>query len=295
MADPKLRHVSDTAFLVAQCRASETLRPDALFRDPLAARLAGDKGKAILAAFPTAAMTGWTIAIRTVIIDGFLRAALERGCDMVINLGAGLDTRPYRLDLPPELSWVEVDYPDVIAFKEQQLAREQPRCRLERCGLDLADILARQELFAELAARAERPIVLSEGLLPYLDLDEVAALAHDVHAFSRLDAWIVDYISPETHAYRARSGLDRHLSNTPFKFQPPDWFGFFATHGWRPREIQYLGEVGAQLGRRAPLPWRLRLLGRIFRPFIPPERRARLRRFAGYVLLEPAPPEATLH
>ena len=67
-----IQHVSDTAFLIAQCRAVESARPDALFRDPLAARLAGDKGRAVLDAWPRPAMTAWMTAVRTVVIDDFI-------------------------------------------------------------------------------------------------------------------------------------------------------------------------------------------------------------------------------
>jgi hypothetical protein len=30
---------------------------------------------------------------------------------------------------------------------------------------------------------------------------------------------------------------------------PDDWFAFFAAHGWRAREVRYLPEEGARLGR----------------------------------------------
>ncbi len=45
---------------------------------------------------------------------------------MVINLGAGLDSRPYRMALPPSLLWVEVDYSHMIGFKNEKLAKEKP-------------------------------------------------------------------------------------------------------------------------------------------------------------------------
>jgi O-methyltransferase involved in polyketide biosynthesis len=57
MASGDIQHVSDTAFLVAQCRAIESARGDALFHDPLAAKVAGDKGEAIIASFPSAKIT----------------------------------------------------------------------------------------------------------------------------------------------------------------------------------------------------------------------------------------------
>jgi len=43
--DPTIGHVSDTALCVAVYRAEESERPDALFKDPLARRLAGERGR----------------------------------------------------------------------------------------------------------------------------------------------------------------------------------------------------------------------------------------------------------
>ncbi len=126
MAAPLIENVSDTAFWVAHHRGLEGNRPDALFRDPLALRLAGERGRQIAQSMPHGPMTGWVMAIRTCIIDDYVSAAVADGADTVLNLGAGLDTRPYRMELPTSLTWIEVDYPAVIDFKE---ASSRPRRR----------------------------------------------------------------------------------------------------------------------------------------------------------------------
>ena len=51
---------------------------------------------------------------------------------MVINLAAGLDSRPYRMQLPASLRWVEVDLPDMLNYKQVVLANESPLCVVER-------------------------------------------------------------------------------------------------------------------------------------------------------------------
>lgn len=111
MPDPILQDVADTAFWVATYRARETERPDALFRDPLAAKLAGDRGSRIDKRMNDARYVSWSVIIRTRIIDSFIEKLLSEGVDMVVNIGAGLDTRPYRMELPPELQWVEREQP----------------------------------------------------------------------------------------------------------------------------------------------------------------------------------------
>jgi methyltransferase (TIGR00027 family) len=125
-----VRGVSDTARWVAYFRALETQRPDALFRDPFAERLAGEHGFQIANTLPDGNKHEWAWVTRTYLFDQFLSRAIQEGADVVVNLAAGLDARPYRMDLPAPLRWVEVDFPEIVAYKEEILANEQPRCHL---------------------------------------------------------------------------------------------------------------------------------------------------------------------
>ncbi len=114
MTAHRIDDVADTALWIAAYRARESQRPDALFRDPLAARLAGEKGAAIAARMTGAKQFSWMTAVRTAVIDRMLLDAIGRGARAVLNLGAGLDARPYRLALPPELRWIEVDVDKIV-------------------------------------------------------------------------------------------------------------------------------------------------------------------------------------
>src|SRR3954471_5714637 len=105
--------VSDTALWVAHYRGQEAARPAPAFRDPLAARLAGERGAALAAAMGNAPLMSWAMVLRTTALDRLVMGAIERGAQAVLNLGAGLDTRPYRLTVPAALRWVEVDFPGV--------------------------------------------------------------------------------------------------------------------------------------------------------------------------------------
>ncbi len=159
-----VRGISDTARWVAYFRAQETQRPDALFRDPYAERLAGEHGFQIANTLPDGNKHEWAWVARTYLFDQFLSRAIQDGADLVVNLAAGLDARPYRMNLPATLEWVEVDLPDIVSYKEEILKDEAPRCRLERISLDLSDLLGRRKLFAELDTRATKVVVASEGL-----------------------------------------------------------------------------------------------------------------------------------
>jgi methyltransferase (TIGR00027 family) len=282
-----IQNVSDTAFLVAGFRALESERPQPLFRDPLAAKLAGEHGKRILATVPkTFGVSPWLVAIRTVTIDDLITRAIGEGVDTVLNLGAGLDTRPYRMALPPELGWVEVDYPHVIALKEERLAGEAPCCRLDRVSLDLVDRDARRKFLAETASGAAKVLVLTEGVTPYLTEAEVAELADDLRRIDAVQYWINDYYSPESHRF-ADKRRAKFMRNAPLRFRPQDWFAFFAARGWRTREVRYIAEEGERLGRPIPLPPLLKLWVNFARLFASRERRDNMKRFVAYVLLTP--------
>jgi methyltransferase (TIGR00027 family) len=286
----QIQNVSDTAFAVAHYRAAETERADALFRDPLASLLTGDRGKRMAAAMPVPGIVSQIVVIRTCIIDGFIRLAISQGVDTILNLGAGLDTRPYRMDLPESLLWIEVDYPRVIEFKGERLASQKPRCKLERVSLDLENPSERRKFLQATNARAKKLLVLTEGVVSYLSEEDVASLADDLRSLDRADGWIVEYFSPVFAKYRMRGHTGRKMQNAPFKFMPKDWFGFFAAHGWRPQSVGYLAEEAERLGRPITLPGLMGAMMRIRSLFASKEQRAAFRKFQAYVLLEPSTP-----
>src|ERR1700680_1165891 len=175
MSEPAMvvRNISDTARWAAVFRANETQRPDALFRDPYAARLAGALGVDIASTLPHGNSYAWAWVARTYLFDQFILREIQQGADMVINLAAGLDARPYRMQLPPSLNWVEVDLPEILSYKEEILRDEKPVCSLERIRLDLSNVPARRDLFAELGRRSKKALIITEGLLIYLNAEDV--------------------------------------------------------------------------------------------------------------------------
>ena len=179
---PLVRNISDTALWVAHYRAVETDRPDAIFRDPFARALAGERGERIAKAQTFADQNAWSFLARTYLFDQFIVAAVRGGVDLVVNLAAGLDTRPYRMDLPKTLRWVEIDLPGILDYKETILKGVPPVCMLERLRLDLSDESARREVFARVADGSSRALVVTEGLLIYLSPEQVASLALDLAA-----------------------------------------------------------------------------------------------------------------
>ena len=247
-------NVSDTARWVAVYRAWESARPDALFDDPYAKSLAGERGKAIAALMPAQARSGWPMVARTKLIDDLVQAAVARGCDCVINLAAGLDTRPYRLALPSSLKWIEADLPELIGEKEQLLADAKPRCQLRRIKVDLTDIGARVLALRDALTSSTQALVISEGLLVYLDEAQVSGLSTDLAAMTGVRHWIIDLGSPAI-LEMMNKGMGATLASAPLKFAPENGIAFFEALGWRVEQMHSIFHAALRFRR---LPWFLR-------------------------------------
>lgn len=282
-----IRNVSDTALWVAVFRAQESERSDPLFFDPYARELAGERGAEIA---KQVGMPGWPIVVRTVALDEMiLKAVEEDGFDTVLNLAAGLDTRPYRLALPATLRWIEVDLPAMVEYKREKLKDAKSFCRLERHAVDLADVAARRALFTKLGAAADKLLVVTEGLLIYLDPEEVKTLAADLHQPPAFKRWLMDIASPSLLKMLARRGTTRADNTLPgsdsvqFKFAPAEHLEFFRPYGWKPGEYRDTATEARRL-KRFEIPFMFKLMGTLMS--LHPRIRAKMRTFSGIAALE---------
>jgi methyltransferase (TIGR00027 family) len=279
-----IENVSDTARWVAVYRAMETARPDALFRDPFADRLAGSQGREIVDEVKQGKALAWPMIVRTAVFDEIILDAVnQKKVDLVVNLAAGLDTRPWRLPLPPSLHWVDVDLPGILNYKTGMLKDETPKCRYEAVTADLTDAEVRRTLFARLGAEATRALIIAEGLLIYLQPEQVGALATELHAQLTFQDWLIDLASPQLLKRMMKTwGKQLNEGGAPFVFAPAEDTAFFLPYGWREGEYHSLWEEALRLNRTMKGAKFWSFLGR----FYPKKMRESFRRFSGLVLLE---------
>ncbi len=255
--EPLIRNISDTARWVAVYRARETERADALFKDPFARRLAGERGEEIARGLPFAEKYAWPYVARTINFDRIIKDQISQGADMIINLAAGLDARPYHMELPPQLQWVEVDLAPLTDYKEEILAGEKPRCQLRRVRMDLSDREKRQQLFRELGEKSKKALILAEGLLIYLSPQEVLDLGRDLAAQASFRDWAIDLASPGLLKMLKKNLGALEKAGSPLKFAPAEGPGYFTACGWKPVEIYSIMKTAAKIDR---LPFGLKLL-----------------------------------
>jgi len=278
-----IEHISDTARWVAVYRAMESDRPDALFRDPFARQLAGERGQEIVDTLPRGKASAWAMIVRTAVFDELImRTIASDGIDTIVNLAAGLDARAWRLPLPPTIRWVDVDLPDILAYKQRIIGDAKPVCHYEAIAADLTDAARRHALFTQLGAASQRTLVVTEGLLIYLTAGQVADLATGLHAQPAFRWWLVDLASPRLLKMMARTwGKAVREGNAPFQFAPAEGTDFFRPLGWRTVEFRSTMEDAKRLDRQMAGVWFFRLLSLVATA----KKREQWRRFSGAVLL----------
>ena len=279
-----ISHVSDTARWVAVYRAMESARPDALFRDPFAAKLAGEQGERIVDSMKYGRRTAWAMIVRTQVFDEEILDTIKREqVDLVLNIAAGLDARPWRLDLDPELRWVDVDFPEILAYKAGIIGDAKPKCHYESRGVDLRIAADRDALFAELGANAKRVLVIAEGLLIYLTPADVEGLARALAAVPSFGWWIIDLANPILIEFMSKSwGQEVQRGNAPFQFAPAEGTAWFTPMGWKERRVRYNALEAQRLKREM----QGAAIWRIFGLLMPKKKREAIEQMAATVTFE---------
>jgi len=248
--------VASTARVTAALRAGETARANALFQDPWAAVLAGPDLLATFAAQPPDIQdraSSYTI-IRTRVFDDWL---LTTGCPQVVLLGAGFDTRAFRLGWPTGVQVCELDHAKVLDAKETALTGVPTRsgCTRRALAADLAD----EEWPAALMTAEFRPEVptawLAEGVLPYLQPHAVETLVRLVSGLSAPGSrFAADFVSTEfmaaRNAYVATVNQPMNSAvGAVFCFGTNNPSALLTHHGWGVTSVKHPGDQDADFGR----------------------------------------------
>ncbi|BCL80644.1 class I SAM-dependent methyltransferase [Ktedonobacteria bacterium brp13] len=286
MPETVIQDLFDIERMAAFYRASENERVDAHIHDTYAHLLIGERGEQLMKELPAGLSEGWGNIARTWIYDDILlRIIQEQQVDVVLNLAAGLDTRPYRLALPATLRWVEADHAEILAYKAHLLSDAQPSCQLEQVPLAITDTEACAELLQDLGKQARTIFVLTEGLLIYLSVEQVSALAAALKATPAVQWWLTECIAPTV--LQSTAQLWNPLAAVPaqVRFTPPGGVSFFYAYDWKVLEFyQY-----AHIALRLHLPLRRRWQARLFSWWTTKRRSDALYNTGGFFLFQRNP------
>jgi methyltransferase (TIGR00027 family) len=272
--------VGATALSVAAARAVETGSDDPLIRDQFAYLLVSTAGQ------PWARLASsldWIgdddhgrrahrlavdyQAVRTHYFDSYFADAVAAGVRQVVILAAGLDSRAFRLEWPPDTTVYEIDQPQVVAYKTSTLesAGAAPTAQRRTVQVDLRDDWA--AALTSAGFDPSQPTAwLAEGLLPYLPAEAQDRLFEILTGLSApgsrvaVEAFTLGTADNEARRarrarfdrMRQRLGLDINVETLTYqerdRADAADWL---TEHGWHVSAVSNADEM-ARLGRAIP-------------------------------------------
>ena len=235
--------VSLTSQYMAAVRAVENKRADRLFSDPFAQKLAGEKIMSEIApAIKKYEDRGRpVVAVRTRFFDDFLMSSSVSGIRQVVILGAGMDTRAFRLPWHPDTHLYELDQPEVIQLKESLLNVTSAKCYRDSISIDLRQDWSKK-LIVQGFETSSPSIWLLEGLLYYLNPADVRILLNTISDLSTDGSMLgADLLNEKMR--QSDNGFAKYWESgcdEPEKF--------LEQFGWQASVVQY-GDDTASFGR----------------------------------------------
>ena len=234
MATTAIQPLALTAFYCCALRAKDAASARPVCGDSLAARFID--GETLARLQPALSFRGPAASnvARHRIVDDIIRNALAKNPALrVIQLGAGLDTRAFRIEGG---QWWEFDDAALFAFKEARLPAHSAPNALTRTPVDFSRAQLRDYL-APLAGENETLVVL-EGVSMYLPNATLERTAAAVRAVLPRAPIVCDLMSP---AFRERfsGGLRRELGRLGAHFAPNPTHPRFAFEdaGYRVQDV----------------------------------------------------------
>jgi O-methyltransferase involved in polyketide biosynthesis len=211
-----LEGIPETMLIPLWARAVETGRDDSIIRDPKAVEMVASIPYDF-SRFEGARLSQVGCCVRTTILDDATREFIQsRANPVIVNLGAGLDTRFERLGREG-VRWYDLDVPDAMAFR-RRFFEEGPANRFVAKSIFDTTWMDDVEV-----AEGDSVLFIAEGLLMYFEPDEVrsvlVALANRFAGAEMLLELVAPMLVGKGKQHDSVSKLD---SAAEFKWGPKD-------------------------------------------------------------------------
>lgn len=228
-----MKPISKTAFYCCGVRMQDAERDKPVCGDTYAKAFMNELGLQILEAFKDETRPNTSNVGRHRIIDDLLRQELEAKPNLtVVIIGAGFDTRAFRLK---GATWVEVDEPQVITYKEERLPAANSENELQRISIDFATESLEEKL-ASFSGRNPVAVVI-EGVFMYLEEMGIEQVLHTLHRLFPSHKLICDLMTRDFFEKNA-STIHEKLTGmgATFKFTVDNPADVFLKSGYRQLE-----------------------------------------------------------
>jgi len=228
-----MKPISKTAFYCCGVRMQDAERDKPVCGDIYAKVFMNEQGLQILEAFKDETRPNASNVARHRIIDDLLRHELLAHPNLTVAIiGAGFDTRSFRLKGG---TWIELDEPQVITYKDERLPASNSQNELHRISIDFATDSLQQKL-SSFSERSPVAVVI-EGVFMYLEEAAIVNLLETLHRLFPQHKLICDLMTREFFEKNA-STIHEKLTGmgATFKFTIDNPEEVFLKSGYRQLE-----------------------------------------------------------
>jgi len=214
-----------TARLMAHYRYQESKRENPLLIDPFAKKLAGNLTSYLKNHIRYSEMDYPIIRSHYIEDKLIIPWCKKNEKSQIVLLGAGLDTRAYRLkSLQTNTHTIfEVDFPTIIKYKKEHLREKKPLCNLIRISTDLSNPIWISHLIEKNFIQDVPTFWILEGLVYYIEKQDAKTLIREIAKLSmekseifvdimQISRWSSILIENESNNASERD-IDRSLKN----------------------------------------------------------------------------------
>jgi methyltransferase (TIGR00027 family) len=225
-----MKPISKTAFYCCGVRMRDAEREQPVCGDTYARVFMNEQGLEILEGFKDESRPNSSNVARHRIIDDLLRQELLANPNLtVVIIGAGFDTRAFRLKGG---TWIELDEPQVITYKEERLPASTSENELQRIPIDFATDSLEQKL--DSSSNRNPVTVVIEGVLMYLEEETIDTLLQTLRRLFPEHKLICDLMTRDFFEKNAGTIHEKFTGmGATFKFTIANPEELFVRNGYR--------------------------------------------------------------
>jgi methyltransferase (TIGR00027 family) len=225
-----MKPISQTAFYCCGVRMQDAASARPVCNDAYAKIFMNEDGLRILEKFKDEVNPNTSNVARARVIDDVLREELKANPNLrVVLIGAGFDSRAYRLKGG---KWIELDEPQVIAYKNERLPASQAQNPLQRISIDFANETVEEKLREFTGAGPT--VVVIEGVFMYLEEETIRGLLWTLHGLFPEHKLICDLMTRKFFESYGRSIHEKLTGmGATFKFTAANPEELFLNNGYR--------------------------------------------------------------
>ena len=237
--------ISNTAYYCCGVRMEDAKKTPSICNDVYAERFMDESGKQIFEPFKSEIMPNISNITRCRLIDDYLLAELGEDDQLnIITIGAGFDSRPYRLKGG---NWLEIDEPQIISYKNEKLPVDECSNPLRRISIDFAHESLNEKLEAE--GTGNHTVFVIEGVFMYLELEAIETTINTIQGLFPKHVLYCDLMTKKFFTKFAQSVHSKLVaSGGTFSERPDSPEQIFTQHNYKTIEriamFRRAGELG---------------------------------------------------